>query len=1036
MSSLARRALPALPALFVGLVAAYCVLTPGVDVVPYRGGERFVRIFRHGRRDARHLVARRPARVCVPVAPMRLTLDLSGPAQAVIRVAGIDHRMNLDATPLAFPLVVNESECIDIEADRAVRLHHMRLERLFSPSRYRLIAVLIALAGACLASFRLQGFRAWISSLAVSAAALVMLASGWSGIVLSSWLSRLTPAAAILVLAAAFLVVFRFPPRRTIPPATTRPPSRIETRLAMLFGGLMLASCLAQVLLLDQPLIESDPWAYWDIGGRFRAALAGVHGPDSLADALMTIRPLLVMPLTGLLYAAMRAISDHPTTVYSLHAVAMATAIGLLVRAAGRIGGSRLAALVGSLALLYPTFPVICGIVQPEPLILLCWTYTLDRLLFARQHEDRRALALAGMAFGAGLALHPQGLWVLLAASIVALAPFSRQLLSARSRVALGAFALGVLPPVLATAAGEAYAHPTTQILAKRYGFWAYEAPCPLGFWLFIDNDGWQGSVRLVETRYARGLTDTGVAAQWIYTVRFVVENAASSLRTVLRNHHRLFHRPDNPFNRTWGLPYSWQVHWHRMLVVLFLLAVPAFFAFRVKPVLLPFAALSMTYPFYHVFNKYAVPATPFMLLGAGLAILRLARERSLPLIGCLVAAMIGAFLSPADLALRGMPPDPSRWLLALLHWAGLAGAFWIVFHGWARDSPARVATAIAAAALLIPSFAAAWGDPSWRSFEVPLDRPAEHEVVIGEEGQRRLSTAREAFLVLDLRLPSGDPEALRIEFESGLVIGGSDLSPTMPTFPLASIRGHRDPRAFRQWWRTSWRPLMAVDGRVSLRVTGSVEALLGGDLATPDANAVYHGLSLGEWPNLSVYRLMHDGEYRLPVRQPLSGSGYESRWNGNTLPGTLRIRMLILDEDAGGAAWETAAAPTREVVTAIWAQAGRQARADLDLPEGSLRLDFEKPRRVAGPAGEARVHLTGEYEGWYMMRTRSRPGLPLRITVRPLQEMSGVRRYFLPVLREEHPPLPLDWAGVPYVPPIRILWAREAPHWRPIAVY
>ncbi|MBN2370868.1 MAG: hypothetical protein JXO72_10290 [Vicinamibacteria bacterium] len=1031
-----KRALPALPALLAGLISVYCILAPGVDILPYRGGERFVEVFHHGRWDALHLVARQPARVCVPVAPARLTLVLSGPAQVVIQVAGIEHRMTLDGTPLSCPMVIDQLGCMSIEADRAVRLHHMRIERFAAPSWMRLIAILLALAASCFVSYRTSGLHAWIPSLVVSAGALLTTGSGFSGIVLSSWIARLTPAALVLLLAASFLVVMRLPSNRARASAMARPSARAETRLAMSFGGLALVSCLAQVLLLDQPLIESDPWAYWDIGGRFREALSAVRGPDSLADALLTIRPLLVMPFTGLLYAAMRAIADHPTTVYCLHSVAMAAAVGLLARTAGRIGGSRLALIVGALAVLYPTFPIICGIVQPEPLILLCWTFALDRLLVAREQLDIRAFGLAGMAFGGGLALHPQGLWFLLLASLVAIAPFGRRLFSARNRTALGAFALGVMPLTLVTAAGETYARPTTHVLAERYGFWAYKAPCPLGFWIFIDDDGWQGTVRLNETRYGRDLPASGAVARLTYTSRFVVENAVLSLRTVLRNLHRLFHQPDNPFHRKWILPYSWQVHWHRALAALFLLAAPVVLAFRLKPILLPYAALSMTYPFYHVFNKYAVPATPFMLLGAGLAVLELSRNRSPSMIGCLLAAAIGAFFSPADLALRGMPPDPARWLLASLHWGGLAGAFCIGFHVWARDETARVATGIAATALLVPSFAAAWGDPSWRAFDLPLDRPAEHEVVVGEEGQRKLSAAREAYLVLDLVVPSGDPERLRIEFESGLAVGGCELLPTMPAFPLASTRGHRDPRAFRQWWRTPWRPEMATSGRVSLRIVGSADDRIGGDLATPDANSVYHGLSLGEWPYLSVYRLMHDGEYRIPVRRALAGSGYSSRWNGEPLPGTLRVRLLILDEDTGGAEWETTPAPTRDVVTAIWAEAGRQARADLCLPEGALRLDFQNPGRITGPAGEARFHHTGEYEGWHMIRTRTRPGHPLRITVRPLHEMSGVRRYFLPALREEHPPLPLDWAGVPYIPPVRILWARESPHWRPIVAY
>jgi hypothetical protein len=61
---------------------------------------------------------------------------------------------------------------------------------------------------------------------------------------------------------------------------------------------------------------------------------------------------------------------------------------------------------------------------------------------------------------------------------------------------------------LLLTAAGESYARPVTPVLDERHGFWAYTASLPLGFWLFLETDGWQGPMRLDETRYARALRD------------------------------------------------------------------------------------------------------------------------------------------------------------------------------------------------------------------------------------------------------------------------------------------------------------------------------------------------------------------------------------------------------------------------------------------------------------------------------------------------------------------------------------------------
>ena len=124
------------------------------------------------------------------------------------------------------------------------------------------------------------------------------------------------------------------------------------------------------------------------------------------------------------------------------------------------------------------------------------------------------------------------------------------------------------------------------------------------------------------------------------------------------------------------------------------------------------------------------------------------------------------------------------------------------------------------------------------------------------------------------------------------------------------------------------------------------------------------------------------------------------------------------------------------EVVTAVWARAGRQARAELELPGGSLRLDFEHPHDVSGPAGEVRFVRTGEYEGWFPIRVADAPGGPLALRVRTFHELSSVPRYFQPEPRQGRPPLPPAWEGLPYAALARVLEAREASEWRPAAVW
>jgi hypothetical protein len=102
----------------------------------------------------------------------------------------------------------------------------------------------------------------------------------------------------------------------------------------------------------------------------------------------------------------------------------------------------------------------------------------------------------------------------------------------------------------------------------------------------------------------------------------------------------------------------------------------------------------------------------------------------------------------------------------------------------------------------------------------------------------------------------------------------------------------------------------MLRDGRLALVVRDdSGEARLFGDLGTPQAEGAFRGLSLGQWPFLSVYRLMHDGEYRLPARQRLEGSR-RSQVSGRALPGSLGVRLVILDPAAGPPPWEAGPSP------------------------------------------------------------------------------------------------------------------------------
>jgi hypothetical protein len=878
-----------------GVAAAVLLAWPAVRMPGHRGAARVTEGFRAGLWDARFRVARGPAALELPREPLFATLVLSGPADLTVRAGGTESAYEIDRAPTPVDVLLPEGGRAELIPAGTVRLHEIVVRRTGGPPWARVMAVLAAGLAAAFAAYRRpRPAVAAAGALAVIAVAAIAVHGRLGAVVFLVLLDRAAPALALLALASPFL----------LPAVLPRSPSleAPATRLPLVFAAAALLSALLQVTTRPQPLLIGDPAAYFDIGGRFASALRGAGGLDGIADGVQALRPYGGLWATGVLYGLLRLLHDGAMALYLAHAAALAGSVFFLTRAAARIGGVRLAALTGCLALLYPSWAVICGIVQPEPVILLLWTAALDRWLAG----GLRSGALAGVLFGLGLALHPQGMWFLLIALAIALAPFARAL----SRLRAGAFALGLLPVAVLTAAGEAYARPVTAVLEERYGFWAYSARYPLGFWLFLETDGWQGPLRLDETQYAQGFREAERAGRirspldrWRYTVAFVAEHAAASTRTALRNVHRLWRMADNPFRRTWLLPYEIQVGLHRAAFVLFLLAVPLAFARGAAVLLLPFAMLSMTYPLYHIFNKYAVPATPFLLLGAALALERLWADRRPALPAALAVAGL-ACVPPAALALRGVPPNAARLVIGGACVAALAAAFALAARSWAASPMARATTAVAGLALLLPWLAAA-ASPQWRRFAAGLDREARQEIAAAPLAAL---PATGSYLMLDLRIDDGDPRRLRLDFDGGLSLGGEALEPTMPPFGLATVRGGRDPRAFAQWWRVRWRPEMAPGGRLGLRLRGTERERLGGDVGVPDGEGVYEGVSLGEWPHLSVYRLMHDGEYRLPVRQRLEPAARAGRIDGRAVPGLLGVRVVVVEGDEQPPTAESAA--------------------------------------------------------------------------------------------------------------------------------
>jgi hypothetical protein len=260
---------------------------------------------------------------------------------------------------------------------------------------------------------------------------------------------------------------------------------------------------------------------------------------------------------------------------------------------------------------------------------------------------------------------------------------------------------------------------------------------------------------------------------------------------------------------------------------------------------------------------------------------------------------------------------------------------------------------------------------------------------------------------VLDLRIPGGDPAPLALRFGTGLAIPGSELQPTMPTFGIATTRFQRDSRGFAQWWRVAWRPEMAGPSGVRLTLQGSAEHSASSRAWTTGAARSIATCRSVNGRTASVYRLMHDGEYRLAVDQPLAGRGRRSRYAGRELAGTWGVRLVALSEDSL-ARVETPPVPAaaRAIVTSLWGKTSKEGRIALLTGGGETIFRLEDrgtPIRV--PGGEARFAPTGESEGWLLLRLRAEPGAPLELTLRPFQSM-GVAAALL------HPRAPRLAAG------------------------
>ncbi len=836
------------------------------------GGHGLTTGFGRGRLDLAGIVSEGSgASVDLPNEPSTLTLRLSGAGPIRLRGDGVDRTIPSTEAPVSVRLDLSAGGRVLIESSSRIRLHDLVIERVHGSSQP---AGILAGLGVLAVLFASRGlWPALISAFLLLAAFLGITSGTLSATFARIAVAQLVPAlviTAVLVPLVLAIKVARFPRPRQV--------SRLA--LAAFVSSLTLAG--VQLIWFEQPLPLGDPAAYFEMGGRFAEALVRMSSPFNLGPILAEVRPYLALPATGLLYGMLRLLGSGLGLIYAAQAIAMATAVSALVSICETEIGSRAAKVALAIALLHPSFSILPGIVQPEPFILAAWTVAaLLALRTLGRDRNPRALLGAGILIGVGLALHPQGLSFLLLALALCVLPWIP--LFWKRPVLLIAPLLGAMSALLPVAAAEHFSKPLAYVLDKQYGFFAYTSPHPLGFWLYIDSDGWQGPLRIEDTTYQKELIamkgEGAHSSTFADVALFVSRHPVESARTVLTNLHRLWHQPDNPFAVPFVLPYGVQVPLQRALVVLFVLSLPALFGGRLAILVLPFVMLSMTYPAYHVFNKYATPALPFTIIGASLVIDRLVRDRvrTRLLLAALLCAGVGALLPAVTFARLGVSGDLFLAVVWGLLWIGLSLALVKAIQMWGVDARSRgLAAAVGFSVLVLSSTVASRTDTTRGAWAVSLDQPFEISCRLSPASARNadLPSVDPAWILVDAQASEANPPRIEV---NGQALG--TFTPTMPPFGLASFRGHRDPTTFRQIWRSPVGEDLLAAGELKIRVSGGPGSRIFGDIR---AGGEGPRLSFGNWPYLSVYRLMHEGQYRLPTTnvpaQACVGSGMSGR--------------------------------------------------------------------------------------------------------------------------------------------------------------
>jgi len=805
-------------------------------------------------------------------------------------------------------------------------------------------------------------------------------------------------------------------------------------------AALLVAGLIAQLRFLEsypQPQLFGDPAGYYRVGERFQEASARLLAGEQPLAVFESIRGLLYLSGVGLLFATLDAVRPGDFAFFRLVFALFNTAgmLGVFFLAKG-LSRSFWGGLIGlAIAVAHPSYYVQTGRLYPDPVTgcLLVWAVVV--YLTATRRASAWLMGLSGLVFTTALLVRSQlmeYMLVVLGLSLLGSAPAWARVRNARRLVA--ALILGCLPAIALWAGVRAAAGERDDVI--QLGNLSFRPAYPYGFWQFLETDGWIGPYRLRTEPYYKAMEAAAAddpellrssPRQLAFTLGYVAQRPVTSVLMVLDNVLRLYDRPANDYKWDYPFAYRWQVVLQRGIVLLALAGMAVFTAERraVAGVFLVPVALGVLHGLTFPWPRYNQPAMPILMAVAGAFVAwlasrapRQARFWRTPV----VVLGVGGVLLLTAWAFSDSRPEWGRVAKELGRVSLLSLPFLLAARVAPRERARGVMVAVAFACLAVLFAAHALRSRLWHEVTLRLGGEVtgvEQEIFLTPGALGQLRSASEAFVMIDLLVPRGEPRGIAVEIGERRY-PGSELIHTMPRLREATAAGGRDRRGYPQWWALRLDPELlprhaAEPLRVRVLSSPEANATLKGDRFS-DQRSFYEGPSFGDWPRAVALKVEYDADYRIPVRLPLGSHSTRSYVLGRgrtrvTAASVHRIRVITLGQNEGAMLWESAPTPSQSrVCIGFAAYNGERGEAELQVwgrtrlrfPLGRLR-DFEvnaPPYRLCYAAEGERGEKA--YGSFFLESPNASAGEALPLAVRFRSGMSLRPRFF--VLDKQRP--------------------------------